>query len=128
MTIDKLFKRFMKEEAVFGSDESKSSLMFMIDYSEALHPFNSFRWDTSKQGQYYWLEKSIKWVMYLLQNYDNIDETEMAKYTELKKTDLYEALKNLFVHYTPDGAQSLKNFDFYDSAMAIMAENNISID
>ena len=124
MTIDKLFKRFMKEEAVFGSDESKSSLMFMIDYSEALHPFNSFRWDTTIQGHLYWFERAANWLIYLYNNCDSMDD-ELAKKEKLSKQETADKLYALTKYFKPTEVVLTNKFAFWNEATDIFNKNGI---
>ncbi len=80
MKVEKLLKRFLKEAGIYGSSKSKEILTFVDDYEEAIIPFNAFRWDTTKEGHNYWYEKTMEWVLYLYDNFENIDDEDKTKY------------------------------------------------
>ena len=96
MNVEKLLKRFMKESGIYGANESKEVLAFTVDYDEAILPFNSFRWDTTSEGHNYWYTKAMEWVLYLYDNFENIDEkdkTEKEISINTIKDELYELMK-----------------------------------
>jgi len=96
MKVDKLLKRFMKENNIFGNNESKEILTFLDDYEEAILPFNSFRWDTTGQGHDYWYDKTMKWVLHLYDNLEYIDEDDKKRFNITPNTikdEMYELIK-----------------------------------
>ena len=117
MEVKKLYKRYLKEIGAYGSPESKCSLEFMEEFSEAYAPFNGFRWDTSAQGELYWFERAVNWLIFLFNNIDNIDD-EDNKYG-IDKHILKENLKILSDIYMPSEAD-LKKFGFYDELKNIL--------
>lgn len=81
MKIDKLFKRFMKENNIFGNSEVKGIMSYIAEFNEYLLPFNAFRWETTEQGHNYWYDKAMKWILYLYSNLEYIDEEEKVLYS-----------------------------------------------
>lgn len=122
MNVEKLFKRYLKEIGVYATAEAKMSIAFMKEFSEHSYPFNSFRWDTSEQGDLYWFERAVNWLVFLYNNYDNIDEGLLTK-----KAIAHE-IRNLFWDYTPTDAPKLDTFAFYNDVSKILTENNIEVD
>ena len=140
MKIEKLLKRFLKENSIYGSKVSKDTLEFSIDYEEAMMPFNSFRWDTTNEGHNYWYSKSMEWVMYLYENLDNVDAEDKEQYSittnaikdglnelilfyclenskeeELMKIEAYKDAKELYDKLSPKEETNIKPF-FYDTS------------
>ena len=105
MAIDKLIKRFLKENGIYGTHESKCILEFVTDFEEAMLPFNAFRWETTEQGHNYWYSKALKWVLYL---YDKSEEAN-------KSAAFVETCEELIKYYCLDGEneESLMKIDGY---------------
>lgn len=112
MTIDKLFKRFLKETKVYGSDEAKACMGFMTEYNELFYPFNAFRWDTSKQGHIFWFEMALNWLTFLYNNFGNIDNEDVTKGL------LREKLIYLMYAYAPIGTV-VNTLGCYEEVMRI---------
>jgi hypothetical protein len=100
MKLDKLYKRFLKDNMVFGGDISKGSMLFMNDFNEAFLPFNSFRWDLTEEGHVFWFTKALEWIMYLYTNYDNIDDEDVEKY-DISIEAIFSNMKDLIENYSP---------------------------
>jgi hypothetical protein len=114
MKIDKLLKRFMKAAGVYGSSVAKDSLIFLDDYDEAMLPFNSFRWDTTNEGHNYWYEKTMEWVLYLYDNFENIDDEDKTKY-DITERNIKVILFELMEFFCLDNAseEELMKIDAY---------------
>jgi len=100
MKLDKLYKRFLKDNMVFGGDISKGSMLFMNDFNEAFLPFNSFRWDLTEEGHVFWFTKALEWIMYLYTNYDNIDDEDVEKY-DISIEAIFSNMEDLIENYSP---------------------------
>ena len=124
MSIEKLFKRYLKEIGVYASSEGKQSIEFMREFSEPFYPFNSFRWDTSEQGHLYWFERAVNWLIFLYNNYDNI-ETDGFEKEDITKMHLALSLEGLFTEYLPTNRPNLSTFAFYKEAVEILEDNGI---
>jgi hypothetical protein len=92
MAIDKLLKRFLKENGLYGSRESKDILEFITDYEEIMLPFNAFRWETTEQGHNYWYSKALNWILYLYDRFEDIDKEKIS-------IDSIRADCNELIHY-----------------------------
>lgn len=104
MVVNKLLKRFLKENGIYGTNETKNVLSFVDDYDEAIMPFNAFRWEVSSQGHNYWYSKALKWILYLYDNYENIDKEEKTNKT-ISVDIIKDACNELIKFYCPDGVE-----------------------
>lgn len=104
MKIDKLLKRFMKDNGVFGSSASRETISFLYDFEEAMMPFNSFRWDSTEQGHNYWYSKSMQWVLFLYDNLNAVDEEDKKKYT-IDEVAIKYCLYDLINFYCIEGSK-----------------------
>lgn len=124
MKLDKLYKRFLKDNMVFGGDISKGSMFFMSDFNEAFLPFNSFRWDLTEEGHVFWFTKALEWIMYLYTNYDNIDDEDAEKYG-ISIGAIFSNMEDLIENYAPDlSEKELMKIASYSALKATLTEAN----
>ena len=124
MKLDKLYKRFLKDNMVFGGDISKGSMFFMNDFNEAFLPFNSFRWDLTEEGHVFWFTKALEWIMCLYTNRDNIDDEDADKYGITANT-IMENMNDLVENYAPDlSEKELMKIASYSALKATLTEAN----
>ena len=86
----------MKESRIYNMALFRDTSSFMNTFVDAFVPFNSFRWDTTSEGHNYWYAKAMEWVLYLYDNFENIDEkdkTEKEISINRIKDELYELMK-----------------------------------
>lgn len=129
MSIENLFKRYLKEIGAYGSSYGKLSIEFLREFSEAYYPFNSFRWDTSEQGHSYWYERAVNWLIYL---YNNYDEEEYKGFdAAMSKEKIANMISDMFVYYTPNAPTesiTIDKFAFYKEAKKILEECAMKVD
>ena len=126
MSIENVFKRYLKEIGIYGSNYSKISIEFLREFSEAYFPFNSFRWDTSEQGHSYWFERAVNWLIFL---YNNYDEEEYKGFdAAMSKEKIAKMISDMFVYYTPTDSVPIDKFAFYDEAKKILEECSVKVD
>ena len=126
MSIESIFKRYLKEIGVYGSNYGKLSIEFLREFSEAYYPFNSFRWDTSEQGHSYWFERAVNWLIYL---YNNYDEEEYKGFdAAMSKEKIAKMISDMFVYYAPTDSVPIDKFAFYDEAKKILEECAVKVD
>lgn len=125
MKLNKLFMRFMKEQGVFLSKETKGVIEFVNDFDEVLMPFNSFRWDTTTQGHNYWYSKSLKWMINVFENFDAIDTEDKEKY-RLTMCALVDNAYELIKYYCLDNAteEDLKAIEGFSELKEIHDRKN----
>ena len=124
MKLDKLYKRFLKDNMVFGGDISKGSMFFMNDFNEAFLPFNSFRWDLTEEGHVFWFTKALEWIMCLYTNRDNIDDEDADKYGITANT-IMENMNDLVENYAPDlSEKELMKIASYSALKATLTKAN----
>ncbi len=100
MTIKKLFKRFLKDENLYGSEAMKKIIEYMETYNNVIVPFNAFRWDTTIQGHDYWFTKEIRWLTFLYKNFGVIDNDEKKAYNYTKSEyDIADRIRYVSTHY-----------------------------
>ncbi len=114
MVVNKLLKRFLKENGIYGANETKNVLSFVDDYDEAIMPFNAFRWEVSSQGHNYWYSKALKWILYLYDNYENIDKEDKTN-KNISVSVIKDACNELIKFYCLDGMEeeTLLSIDGY---------------
>lgn len=124
MKLDKLYKRFLKDNMVFGGDISKGSMFFMNDFNEAFLPFNSFRWDLTEEGHVFWFTKALEWIMCLYTNYDNIDDEDADKYG-ISIGAIFSNMEDLIENYSPKlTEEELMKIKAYADLKAALTEAN----
>jgi hypothetical protein len=101
MKVEKILKRFMKESGIYNMALFRDTSLFMNAFDEAFVPFNSFRWDTTKQGYNFWYDKSLHWLAYLYYNVENIDNNEILRFNLTNKA-FYNAIGDLLDCYKSD--------------------------
>ena len=121
MTVEKLFKRYLKEIGVYATSYCNDSIMFLRTYSEPFVPFNSFRWDTTKEGFLYWFERALNWLIYLYNNADEVEDDKVNK--ECCATVLNMLLE---VYADDESSKAVKLFACYNDITNIFKEQGIS--
>ena len=96
--VEKIYKRFLKEKGIYGSDEGKSSIRVLRNTKHIFMPLNFFRWDTSIQGHMYWFNMSVDWCIFLFDTAKNLENSEERTY--LMKFS-YSYLDSLLENYLP---------------------------
>jgi len=120
MKCEKVFKRFLKENSIFNVPLARNTIEYSNNYDDFLIPFNSFRWETTKQGHMYWFEKSLEWVMYLYSKLGEIDEDDKIRFILGEKT-ICESLNDLLDNYDCDIEEAdLKKSDAYKKANKLL--------
>ena len=124
MKLDKLYKRFLKDNMVYGGDISKDSMFFMNYFNDAFMPLNSFRWDLTEEGHVFWFTKALEWIMCLYTNRDNIDDEDADKYGITANT-IMENMNDLVENYAPDlSEKELMKIASYSALKATLTEAN----
>ena len=124
MKLDKLYKRFLKDNMVYGGDISKDSMLFMNYFNDAFMPLNSFRWDLTEEGHVFWFTKALEWIMCLYTNRDNIDKEDADKYGITANT-IMENMNDLVENYAPDlSEKELMKIASYSALKATLIEAN----
>ena len=101
MKVEKILKRFMKESRIYNMALFRDTSSFMNTFVDAFVPFNSFRWDTTKQGYNFWYDKSLHWLAYLYYNVENIDNNEILRFGLTNKA-FYYSIGDLLDCYKSD--------------------------
>ena len=102
--VEKIFKRFLKEKGIYGSNEGKGSIRHLRNYKHIFMPLNFFRWDTSIQGHMYWFNMSIDWCIFLFDAAKNLENSEERTY--LMKFS-YSYLDSLLENYLPSDLNAM---------------------
>jgi hypothetical protein len=97
-TVEKIYKRFLKEKEIYGSDEGKKSIKLLRTTHHIFMPLNYFRWDTSLQGHVYWFNMSVDWCIFL---FDTLKDQESSDDRNYMMNTAYRNLIVLLTHYLP---------------------------
>ena len=122
MKIENVFKRYLKETGIFASSKSKKAINFMKKYSDAMSPFNSFRWDITEEGYLFWYERALNWCIFLYNNYDNIEGAYFDKWKVAKQIRYM-----LLIYLSEEEKENVKKLKCYNDANSILDENGIPI-
>ena len=112
-TVEKIYKRFLKEKEIYGSNEGKESIRLMRTQKHIFMPLNYFRWDTSIQGHMYWFNMSVDWCIFL---FDSLKDHEFSEDRNYMMKQSYMYFNLLLANYLPSDLEEMykKSLTFKD--------------
>lgn len=127
MTLNKLFIRFLKENNIYGGDASKRILNYFTKYGAGITiPFNGFTWRYTVQGHNYWYEKSIGWIIFLIDNPYLVEGLKPEEKEKISEKTLISTLTRLVYYYCLEGEDEKTKMEMpmYRKAKEILNINN----
>lgn len=127
MTLNKLLIRFLKENNIYGGDASKRILNYFKKFEDGIAvPFNAFTWATTVQGHNYWYEKSIGWIIFLLDNPYLVEGLKPEEKEKINEKKLIRTLTRLVNYYcmAEESEESKMRMPMYRKAKEMLKINN----
>jgi len=112
MTLKKIFVRFLKDNGLFKNKDSLTALFAVENYDVDYMPFNEFNWAKTEQGHRYWYEMSAKWLIYLFNRYNDLDESEIRRYNLSQKIIVQRIAVVIIDYHLPDDGEA-NNIKWY---------------
>lgn len=106
MTLKKIFVRFLKDNGLFKNKGSLTALFAVEHYCVSYMPFNEFVWTETEQGHGYWYEMSVKWLIYLFNRYNDLDESEIRQYNLSQKSIVQKIAEVITDYHLSDDGEA----------------------